>query len=187
MFTDWDLFTDTICLLIQSVYWLGFVYWYNLFTDKICLLIGICLLIQSVYWYNLFTDTICLLIGICILNNYNCHNIYWDPLIWFFKNGHLIVLTCISFFNELQFVFMTGRDIHGRTSFVILCNASMKRNEKSATTLLYTYTDIFRWKAKISLHTMLKLTVFMQISCLMRSCCHLICLTLWRLHMHAIV
>ena len=32
--------------------------------------------------------------------NYNCHNIYWDPLIWFAKNGHLIALTCILFFNE---------------------------------------------------------------------------------------
>ena len=34
------------------------------------------------------------------INNYNCHNIYWDPLIWLVKNGHLIALTCISFFNE---------------------------------------------------------------------------------------
>ena len=33
-------------------------------------------------------------------NNYNCHNIYWDPLIWLVKNGHLIALTCISFSNE---------------------------------------------------------------------------------------
>ena len=31
-------------------------------------------------------------------NNYNCHNIYWDQLIWLVKNGNLIVLTCISFF-----------------------------------------------------------------------------------------
>ena len=40
--------------------------------------------------------------------------------------------------------------IHGRTSFVILCNASIKRNGQSATTytLLYTYTDIFRWQSK---------------------------------------
>ena len=36
-------------------------------------------------------------------------------------NGHLIILTCISFFNELPFVFMGGGDIHDRDSFVILC------------------------------------------------------------------
>ena len=66
------------------------------------------------------------------------------------KKGHLIVLTCISFFNELRFIFMRGSDIHGRTSFVILCNSSLKRNGQLATTytLLYTYTDIFRWKSK---------------------------------------
>ena len=29
------------------------------------------------------------------------------------------------------FVFMRCGDIHGRTSFVILCNASMKRNQCS--------------------------------------------------------
>ena len=44
---------------------------------------------------------------------------------------------------------MRGGDIHGRNSFVILCNASMKRNGQSETTytLLNTYTDIFRWKS----------------------------------------
>ena len=80
--------------------------------------------------------------------NYNCHNIYRDPLIWLVKNGHLVILTCFSFFNELLFVFMRGGDIHDGTFFVILCNASMKRNGQSATTdtFLYTYTDIFRWK-----------------------------------------
>ena len=33
---------------------------------------------------------------------------------------------------------------------MILCSASMKRSGQSATTyaLLYTYTDIFRWKSK---------------------------------------
>ena len=67
--------------------------------------------------------------------NFYCHNIYWDPLIWLVKNGHLIVLTCISFFNELPSVFMRGGDIHYRTSFVILCDASMKRNGQSATTI----------------------------------------------------
>ena len=91
------------------------------------------------------------------------------------KNGHLIVLTCISFFIELRFVFMRGRDIQGRTSFVILCNASMKSNGQSATTstLLYTYTNFSGGKAKISLHMTLKLTVLMSISCLMRSRHHL--------------
>ena len=45
---------------------------------------------------------------------------------------------------------MRGGTIHGRTSFVILCNASTKRNGQWATTftLLYAYTDIFRWKSK---------------------------------------
>ena len=49
---------------------------------------------------------------------------------------------------------MRGGDIHGRTSFVILCNASMKRNRQSAITytLLCTYTDISGGKAKINLH-----------------------------------
>ena len=44
---------------------------------------------------------------------------------------------------------MRGGDIHGRTSFVILCNASMKRNGQSETTntLLKTYTDISWWKS----------------------------------------
>ena len=37
-------------------------------------------------------------------------------------------LTSLSSFNELQFIFMRGRDIHDRTSFVILCNACMKKN-----------------------------------------------------------
>ena len=45
---------------------------------------------------------------------------------------------------------MRGGTIHGRTSFVILCNASTKRNGQWATTytLLYAYIDIFRWKSK---------------------------------------
>ena len=42
---------------------------------------------------------------------------------------------------------MKGRDIHGITFLVILCNASMKRNGQSSTTytLLYTYRDILKW------------------------------------------
>ena len=45
---------------------------------------------------------------------------------------------------------MRGGAIHDRTSFVIVCNASTKRNGQWATTytLLYAYTDIFRWKSK---------------------------------------
>ena len=46
---------------------------------------------------------------------------------------------------------MRGGDIHGRTSFVILCNASMKINGQSAainTCIIYTYTDISRYKSK---------------------------------------
>ena len=45
---------------------------------------------------------------------------------------------------------MRGGDIHGRTSFVILCNASMKINGESAAiyTLIYTNTDISRYKSK---------------------------------------
>ena len=60
-----------------------------------------------------------------------------------------MVLTCISFFNELPFVFMRGGTIHDRTSFVILCNASTKTNGQWAITytLLYAYTDIFKWKS----------------------------------------
>ena len=66
------------------------------------------------------------------------------------KSGHLIVLTCNSFFNEFLFVFLRDGGMHGRTSFLILYNASMKRNGQLATTytLLYTHTDIFRWKSK---------------------------------------
>ena len=43
-----------------------------------------------------------------------------------------------------------GGTIHGRNSFVILCNASTKRNGQWTTThiLLYAYTDMFRWKSK---------------------------------------
>ena len=45
---------------------------------------------------------------------------------------------------------MRGGTIHGRTSFVILCNASTKRNGQWATTytLPQAYTDIFRLKSK---------------------------------------
>ena len=61
--------------------------------------------------------------------------------------------------------------IHVRTTFVILCNASMKRNGQPATTDIYlTLTPIFSGrKAKIDLHMTPKLTVVMPISCLLRS------------------
>ena len=47
----------------------------------------------------------------------------------------------------------------------------MKKNGQPATTdtLLYTYTYIFRRKAKINLHTTPKLTEVMPINCLLRS------------------
>ena len=91
---------------------------------------------------------------ISLQNNYNCYNIYWDPLIWLVKNGHLIALTCISFFNESSLYSWGAEpfttDLSDRTTFVILCNASMKRNWQPATTdtLPYTYTYIFRRKSK---------------------------------------
>ena len=93
------------------------------------------------------------------------------------KSGQLIILTGFSFFNELQFVCIRGGDIHGTTSFVILCNASMKRNRQPATIYLhftFTVTQIFSGgKAKIHLHKTLKLKASMPISCLMHSRRHL--------------
>ena len=66
---------------------------------------------------------------------------------------------------------MRGGAIHDRTTFVILCNASMKRNVQPATrllTLYHTLTPIFSGrKANINLHTTPKLTVVMPISCLL--------------------
>ena len=73
---------------------------------------------------------------------------------------------------------MRGGAIHGRTSFVKLCNASMKRNGQSTTTYtLLTLTQIFSGgKAKLNLLTpLLKLKVFKPISCLMRSRRYLVC------------
>ena len=71
---------------------------------------------------------------------------------------------------------MRGGTIHSGTSFVILCKASTKSNGHWATTytLLYAYTHLFMWKSKDHLHTMLQLTVFMPISCPMRSRRHLV-------------
>ena len=66
-----------------------------------------------------------------------------------------------------------GAGIHDRTTFVILCNASIKRNGQPVTTdmtLYLTLTPIFSdRKAKINLHITPKLTVDMPISCLLRS------------------
>ena len=56
---------------------------------------------------------------------------------------------------------MRGGAIHDRTTFVILCIASTRRNGQRA-------TPIFSGrKAKINLHTAPKLTVFMPINCLL--------------------
>ena len=55
---------------------------------------------------------------------------------------------------------MRGGAIHDRTTFVILCNASMKRNGQPATTDYLALTPIFSGrKAKINLHTTPNLTV----------------------------
>ena len=71
---------------------------------------------------------------------------------------------------------MRGGTIHGRTSFVLLCNDSTKRKDSGQLlTLYFTLTQIFSGgKARIYLHTMLQLTVFMPISCPMRSRRHLV-------------
>ena len=69
---------------------------------------------------------------------------------------------------------MRGENIHGRTSLVILCNASMM-DSPELLTLYFTLTQISSGgKAKINLHTALN----QQYSCqsatgLMRSCRHL--------------
>ena len=67
-------------------------------------------------------------------------------------------------------------DMHYKTSVLILYNASMKRNgQLAATYTLFTLTQIFSGgKAKNNLHLMLKLTVFMSISCLNGSLRHLV-------------
>ena len=65
---------------------------------------------------------------------------------------------------------MRGGAIHDRTTFVILCNASMKRNGQPGTTDTLPYTNTFSGgKAKINLHTTPKLTAVMPINCLLRS------------------
>ena len=80
--------------------------------------------------------------------NYNCHNTYWNSLIW--RKFTWSYWPVYFIFQWTSVRIYEGRDIHGKTSFVILCSASMKRSGQSATTyaLLYTYTYIFRWKSK---------------------------------------
>ena len=111
---------------------------------------------------------------IYFLNNYNCHNIYRCPLIWLVKNGH-IVLTCISFFNELLFIFMRGGDIHAELLFWYCAMLLwIEMDSRQLLTLYFTLTQIFSGeKIKKNLHTTLKLTLFMLISRLMRSRRHL--------------
>ena len=61
---------------------------------------------------------------------------------------------------------MRGGAIHDRTTFVILCDASMKKNGQP--TLYLALTPIFSGrKAKINFYTTPKLTVVIPISCLL--------------------
>ena len=66
---------------------------------------------------------------------------------------------------------MRGGAIHDRTTFVILCNASMKRMDSLQLLTLWLAlrsTPIFSGtKAKINLHTTPKLTEVIPISCLL--------------------
>ena len=64
---------------------------------------------------------------------------------------------------------MRGGAIHDRTTFVILCNASMREMESLQLLTLYlALTPIFSGrKAKINLHTTPKLTVVIPVSCLL--------------------
>ena len=74
-------------------------------------------------------------------------------------------------FQWTRSVFMRGGAIHDWTTFVILCNASMKRNGQPTTTdtLPLTLTPIFSGrKAKINLHTTPKLTEVIPICCYAR-------------------
>ena len=108
-------------------------------------------------------------------NNYNCHNIYWDPLIWLVENGHLIALTCISFFNEPgPYSWGVGPFRGPFTSVLLLwyCAMLLWREMDSLwlLTVYLTLTPIFSArKAKIDLHVTPNITVVMPISCLLRS------------------
>ena len=108
-------------------------------------------------------------------DNYNCHNIYWDPLIWLVENGHLIALTCISFFNEPgPYSWGAGHsEGHSRQNYfcdTVQCFYEEKMDSLRLLTVYLTLTPIFsRRKAKIDLHMAPKLTEVMPISCLLRS------------------
>ena len=102
-------------------------------------------------------------------HNYNCHNIYWDPLIWLVKNGHLIALTCISFFNEPG-PYSWGAGPFTTELLLWYCAMLLWREMDSLQllTLYFALTPIFSGrKAKINLHTTPKLTVVIPISCLL--------------------
>ena len=93
------------------------------------------------------------------LYNYNCHNIYWDPLIWLVKNGHLIALTCISFFNEPG-PYSWGAGPFTTELLLRYCAMLLWRDSLQLLTLYLALTPIFSGrKAKINLHTTPKLTV----------------------------
>ena len=105
----------------------------------------------------------------CLFNNYNCHNIYWDPLIWLVKNGHLIALTCISFFNEPG-PYSWGAGPFTTELLLWYCAMLLWREMDSLQllTLYLALTPLFSGrKAKINLHTTPKLTVVIPISCLL--------------------
>ena len=111
----------------------------------------------------------CVFLEILKSYNYNCHNIYWDPLIWLVKNGHLIALTCISFFNEPG-PYSWGAGPFTTELLLWYCAMLLWREMDSLQllTLYLTLTPIFSVrKAKINLHTTPKLTAVMPISCLL--------------------
>ena len=93
-------------------------------------------------------------------------------MLWLVKNGHLIVLTCISYFNELRFVFMSDQNFFCDTVQCFFEEKWTVGNYLNFTLHLHRYFRVE--KAKINLHMTLKLTVFMMISCLMQFRRHLV-------------
>ena len=76
-----------------------------------------------------------------------------------------------------------GGDNHDKTSFVILMLLWREIDSRQILTPYFTLTQIFLGgKSKINLrvHTTFKITVFMPMSCLMRSRRHLVFWTSWR-------
>ena len=102
-------------------------------------------------------------------NNYNCHNIYWDPLIWLVKNGHLIALTCISFSNEPGPYSWGGRG-HSRQNY--FCDTVQCFNEEKWTACnywhftlhLHIYFQVEKQRLT-EVHTTPKWTVVIPIGC----------------------